>query len=213
MTNKTNAIATVNSANIDMTTLLSMLKNSNATVIIINNNGAPIDFSNVIDGTATEVVKKERTFDLHKYYVGRIKGVLNKHGIKVKTGMGGAKRGHISSSAFDSFVLQLETKETNLRRIKFLFDALDDAGYIEEGRGLKNDVLFETLKYIKESNLVAFKGNKYYKVKRQYELDNLVEKLSKIPFTNDFAFKFANCLREGDEVAYATFKLAEEKTA
>jgi hypothetical protein len=133
--------------------------------------------------------------------------VLNKHGIKVKTGMGGAKRGHISSSAFDSFVLQLETKETNLRRIKFLFDALDDAGYIEEGRGLKNDVLFETLEYIKESNLVAFKGNKYYKVKRQYELDNLVDKLVKIPFTNDFAVKFANCLRE-DEVAHATFKLA-----
>lgn len=206
----TNAIATINSANIDMTTLLSMLKNSNATIVIINNNGMPINMDNIIDSTATEV-KKERNFDLHNYYVGRIKGVLNKHGIKVKTGMGGAKRGHISSSAFDKFVLQLETKETNFRRIKFLFDALDDAGYIEEGRGLKNDVLFETLEYIKESNLVAFKSNKYYKVKRQYELDNLVEKLSKIPFTNDFALKFSNCLREGDEVAHATFELAEEK--
>lgn len=206
MTNNTTAISV--SADFNMTAFAELLKNSNATVIIINNNGTPIDMNNVFDTTATEMVKKERNFDLHNYYVGRVKGVLNKHGIKVKTGMGGAKRGHISSSAFDSFVLQLETKETNLRRIKFLFDALDDAGYIEEGRGLKNDVLFGTLEYIKESNLVAFKGNKYYKVKRQYELDNLVEKLVKIPFTNDFAEKFANCLREGDEVAYATFKMA-----
>lgn len=207
MTN--NTTMTINAtADFNLDTLLSMLKDTGATVIIINNNGAPIDMTNIIDSTATEV-KKERNFDLHNYYVGRIKGVLNKHGIKVKTGMGGAKRGHISASAFDSFVLQLETKETNLRRIKFLFDALDDAGYIEEGRGLKNDVLFETLRYIKESNLVTFKCNSYYKVKRQYELDNLVDKLVKIPFTNDFAIKFANCLREGDEVAHATFELVD----
>lgn len=214
MANLNNAIATVNSNNIDMNTLLTMLKNSNATVIIINNNGTPIDMTNIIDGTATEVVKKERVFDLHKYYVGRVKGILNRHDIKVKTGMGGAKRGHISASAFDRIVLELETKETSFRRIRFLFNVLDEAGYIEEGRGLKNDVLFETLRYIKENDL-AKRGNtsRTYKVRNQYELDNLVEKLVKIPFTNDFAFKFANCLREGDEVAYATFELAEEKTA
>lgn len=203
MTNNTNTIVSAN--NFDMTTLLSILQNSKATVIVINN-GTPVDMSNIIDTTATEV-KKERVFDFHKYYVGRIKGVLNKHNIKVKTGMGGAKRGHISASAFDSLVTMLETKEVSFKRIKFLFDVLDEAGYTQEGRGLKNDVLYELLRYIKENNLVSYKCNSYYKVKRQYELDNLVEKLAKIPFTNNFAEKFANCLRE-DEVAYETFKLA-----
>lgn len=203
MTNNTNAISV--SADFDMTALLSILQNSKATVIVINN-GTPVDMSNIIDTTATEV-KKERIFDFHKYYVGRVKGVLNKHNIKVKTGMGGAKRGHISASAFDSLVTMLETKEVSFKRIKFLFDALDEAGYTQEGRGLKNDVLYELLHYIKENNLVSYKCNSYYKVKRQHELDNLVEKLVKIPFTNDFAEKFANCLRE-DEVAHATFKLA-----
>lgn len=203
MTNNTTAISV--SADFDMTALMNLLKNNNATVIIINN-GTPIDM-NVFDTTATEV-KKERTFDLHKYYIGRVKGVLNKHDIKVKTGMGGAKRGYISASAFDNLVSMLETKEISYKRIKFLFDALDEAGYKEEGRGLKNDVLYELLRYIKENNLASQRDiNKSVKAKNQYELDNLVEKLVKIPFTNDFAVKFANCLRE-DEVAYATFKMA-----
>lgn len=78
---------------------------------------------------------------------------------------------------------------------------------VQEGRGLKNDVLFELLDYIKENNLAAKNNNYCKKGQTQYELDNLVEKLAKIPFTNDFAEKFANCLRE-DEVAHATFKLA-----
>lgn len=203
MTNNTTAISV--SADFDMTALMNLLKNNNATVIIINN-GTPIDM-NVFDTTATEV-KKERTFDLHKYYIGRVKGVLNKHDIKVKTGMGGAKRGYISASAFDNLVSMLETKEISYKRIKFLFNALDEAGYKEEGRGLKNDVLYELLRYIKENNLASQRDiNKSVKAKNQYELDNLVEKLVKIPFTNDFAEKFANCLRE-DEVAHATFKLA-----
>ena len=205
MMNNTTAISV--SADFNMTALMNMLKDSKATIIIINNNGNPIDMTNVIDSTATEV-KKGRTFDLHNWYVGRIKGVLNHHNIKVKTGMGGAKRGHISASAFDKLVLQLETKETSLKRVQFLFNALDEAGYTQEGRGLKNDVLFELLDYIKENNLAAKNNNYCKKGQTQYELDNLVEKLSKIPFTNDFAIKFANCLREGDEVAHATFKLA-----
>lgn len=206
MTNNTNALSVSANLNVtDMTTLMELVKANGATVIIINNNGTPID-TNIIDTTSTEV-KKEYAFDLHKYYVGRIKGVLNKHNIKVKTGMGGAKRGHISASAFESLISMLETKEISYKRIKFMFDALDEAGYIQEGRGLKNDVLYELLNYIKENNLVTYKCNSSYKIKRRYELDNLVEKLVKIPFTNDFAIKFANCLRE-DEVAHATFKLA-----
>ena len=205
MTNNTTAISV--SADFNMTTLAELLKdNKDKATIIIINNGTPMDMSNIFDSTATEV-KKEHTFDLHNYYVGRVKGVLNKHNIKVKTGVGGAKRGYISASAFDNLVSMLETKEISYKRIKFLFDALDEAGYKEEGRGLKNDVLYELIRYIKENNLVAYKSNAYYKVKKQYELDNLVEKLVKIPFTNDFAVKFANCLRE-DEVAHATFKLA-----
>lgn len=209
-----NAIATINSAsaNFDMNSLLSLLKDSKATVIIINNNGMPIDMNNVFDTTATEV-KKGRTFDLHKYYVGKVRRILNDHSIQIKVGKG-CKRGHISTGAFDELVNQLETKEVTLRRVKFLFNALDEAGYKEEGRGLKKDVLFETLSYIKENNLaVTYKGkgeNSHSRgnaVKERYELDNLVEKLVKIPFTNDFAEKFANCLRE-DEVSYETFKLA-----
>lgn len=204
MTNNTTAISV--SADFNMTALMNMLKDTKATIIIINNNGTPIDMSNIIDSTATEV-KKERTFDLHNWYAGRVKGVLNHHDIKVKTGMGGAKKGHISASAFNKLVLQLETKEISLKRVQFLFNALDEAGYKEEGRGLKNDVLFELLDYIKENNLAAKNNNYCKKGQTQYELDNLVEKLAKIPFTNDFAEKFANCLRE-DEVAHATFKLA-----
>lgn len=202
MTNNTNTI--VSADNFDMTALLSILQNSKATVIVINN-GTPVDMSNIIDTTATEVKKK--TFNYHNFCVGRVKQVLRHHDIKVKTGMGGAKRGHISASAFDKFVLQLETKETSLKRVQFLFNALDKAGYVQEGRGLKNDVLFELLNYIKENNLAAKNNNYCKKGQTQYELDNLVEKLVKIPFTNDFAEKFANCLRE-DEVAHATFKLA-----
>ena len=205
MMNNTTAISV--SADFNMTALMNMLKDSKATVIIINNNGNPIDMSNVFDTTATEV-KKKHTFNYHNFCVGRVKQVLRQHDIKVKTGMGGAKRGHISNGAFNKFVLQLETKETSLKRIQFLFNALDEAGYIQEGRGLKNDVLFELLDYIKENNLAAKNNNYCKKGQTQYELDNLVEKLVKIPFTNNFAIKFANCLREGDEVAYATFKLA-----
>lgn len=204
MMNNTTAISV--SADFNMTALMNMLKDTKATVIIINNNGTPIDMSNVFDTTATEV-KKKHTFNYHNFCVGRVKQVLRQHDIKVKTGMGGAKRGHISNGAFNKFVLQLETKETSLKRIQFLFNALDEAGYIQEGRGLKNDVLFELLDYIKENNLAAKNNNYCKKGQTQYELDNLVEKLVKIPFTNDFAVKFANCLRE-DEVAHATFKLA-----
>lgn len=201
-----NAIATINSA-IDMNTLMNLLKENKATIIIINNNnGTPIDMTNVIDSTATEV-KKGYTFNYHSFCVGRVKQVLRQHDIKVKTGMGGVKKGHISNGAFNKLVLQLETKETSLKRIQFLFNALDEAGYKEEGRGLKNDILFELLDYIKENNLAAKNNNYCKKGQTQYELDNLVEKLVKIPFTNDFAVKFANCLRE-DEVAHATFKLA-----
>lgn len=201
-----NAIATINSsANFDMTALMNLLKNSNATVIIINN-GTPIDMNNVFDTTATEV-KKGRTFNYRSFCVGRVKQVLRQHDIKVRTGMGGCKRGYISAYAFNTFVELLETKQVSLKRIQFLFNALDEAGYKEEGRGLKNDVLFEVLNYIKENNLAAKNNNYCKKGQTQYELDNLVEKLVKIPFTNDFAEKFANCLRE-DEVAYATFKMA-----
>lgn len=207
MTNNTNAIA-INSA-IDMNSLMSLLKDSKATIIIINNNGNPIDMTNIVDSTATEV-KKKHTFNYHNFCVGRVKQVLRQHDIKIKTGMGGAKRGHISNGAFNKIVLQLETKETSLKRIQFLFNALDEAGYTQEGRGLKNDVLFELLNYIKENNLAAKNNNYCKKGQTQYELDNLVEKLTKIPFTNDFAIKFANCLREGDEVAYVTFEPATE---
>ena len=206
MMNNTTAISV--SADFNMTALMNMLKDTKATVIIINNNGTPIDMNNIIDSTATEVKKGGYTFDLHNYYAGRIKGVLNKHNIKVKTGMGGAKRGYISASAFDNLVSMLETKEVSYKRIKFLFEALDEAGYKEEGRGLKNDVLYELLRYIKKNNLASQRDiNKSVKAKNQYELDNLVDKLVKIPFTNNFAEKFANCLRE-DEVAYTTFKMA-----
>ncbi len=211
MTNNTTAISV--SADFNMAALMNMLKDTKATVIIINNNGTPIDMNNVFDTTATEV-KKTRTFNLHKYYEGKVRRVLNDHGIQIKVSKG-CKRGHISVKAFDELVNQLETKEVTLRRVKFLFNALDEAGYKEEGRGLKKDVLFETLSYIKENNLaVTYKGkgeNSHSRgntVKERYELDNLVEKLSKIPFTNDFAIKFANCLKDGDEVAYATFKMA-----
>lgn len=210
MTNNTTAISV--SADFNMTAFAELLKNSNATVIIINNNGTPIDMNNVFDTTATEV-KKTHNFNLHKYYEGKVRRVLNDHNIQIKVSKG-CKRGHISVKAFDELVNQLETKEVTLRRVKFLFNALDEAGYKEEGRGLKKDVLFETLSYIKENNLaVTYKGkgeNSHSRgnaVKERYELDNLVEKLSKIPFTNDFAIKFANCLRE-DEVAYTTFKMA-----
>lgn len=213
MTNKTNAITTVNSANIDMTTLMNMLKNANATVIIINNNGAPIDLSNVIDSTATEVTRKGHPFDLHKYYVGRVKGILNRHDIKVKIGKGGAKRGHVSTKVLDTLVSQLETKEVSMRKIKFLFDALSEAGYREEGRGLKNDIVFETLDYIKENNLARnYANGTCNKEKYQYELDNLTDTLRELILTNDFRIKFHDFLRK-DEVAYATFELAEEKTA
>lgn len=205
MTNNTTAISV--SADFNMTTLAELLKDNKgkATIIIINN-GTPIDMTNVIDSTATEV-KKRYNFDLHNYYVGRVKVILNKHDIKVKTGMGGAMRGHISTSAFNNLVSMLETNEITLKKIKFMFDALYEAGYVEEGRGLKNDVIYELIRYIKENNLVEYKLNGNYKIKRQYELDNLVEKLVKIPFTNNFVEKFADCLRE-DEVAHATFKLA-----
>lgn len=204
MTNNTTAISV--SADFNMTALMNMLKDTKATVIIINNNGTPI-MTNVIDSTATEI-KKKHTFNYHNFCVGRIKQILRQHDIKVKTGMGGAKRGHISASAFNKLVLQLETKETSLKRIQFLFNALDEAGYVQEGRGLKNDVLFELLNYIKENNLAAKNNNYCKKGQTQYELDNLVDKLVKIPFTNDFTEKFANYLREGDEVEYASFKLA-----
>ena len=155
MTNNTTAISV--SADFNMTALMNMLKDTKATVIIINNNGTPIDMSNVFDTTATEV-KKGHNFDLHKYYVGYVRKILSDHGIQIKVGKG-CKRGHISAGAFDELVNQLETKEVTLRRVKFLFNALDEAGYKEEGRGLKKDVLFETLSYIKENNLaVTYKG-------------------------------------------------------
>lgn len=206
MMNNTTAISV--SADFNMTALMNMLKDTKATVIIINNNGTPIDMNNVFDTTATEVVKKGYTFDLHKYYVGHLKGVLNRHDIKIKTGMGGAKKGHISAKAFNTLVSQLETKEVTMRKVKFLFNALDEAGYKEEGRGLKNDILFEVLDYIKENDFVKQNNvTPYAKAKNQYDFDNLVDKLRELILTNDFAKKFHDFLRE-DEVAHATFKMA-----
>lgn len=207
MNNNTNTM-TINAANINLDTLLSMLKDTGATVIIINN-GNPIELP-VTETTATEVVTKKREFDYHAFYVRNLNKVLASHDIRVKTGKGGAKRGHISAKAFDTLVKEMENKETSLKKVKFLFNALSEAGYPQEGRGLKNDVLFETLGYIKENNLAKeYSAQRYNKTHVQYELDNLVDKLVKIPFTNDFAIKFANCLREGNEVAYATFEVVD----
>ena len=197
---------TISTSNFDMNALMNLLNNSKATVIIINN-----DNNNIIDATATEVIKKVHkghVFDPHKYYMGRLKGVLTRHDIKIKTGMGGAKKGYISTSAFEELVRQLEQRETTLARIKFLFNALEGAGYKEEGRGLKNDIIFNLLEYIKENNLGATNPNGTYNKNVQYELDNLVDKLVKIPLTNEFVKKFKDCLKE-DEVAYATFELVE----
>ena len=80
MANNT-AIATVNSASasFDMTALMNLLKESKATVIIINNNGEPINMNNVFDSTATEVIKKTHTFNLHKYYAGYVRKILSDH--------------------------------------------------------------------------------------------------------------------------------------
>lgn len=203
MTNTT--ISTSAFTNFDMNDLMNLLNNKNATIIIINN-----DNNNIIDTTATEIKKvhKGHVFDPHKYYMGRLKGVLTRHNIQIKTGKGGAKKGYISTSAFDELVRQLERRETTLARIKFLFNALEEAGYKEEGRGLKNDIIFNLLKYIKENNLATTNPNGTYNKNVQYELDNLVDKLVKIPLTNEFVKKFADCLKE-DEVAYATFELIE----
>lgn len=191
------------SANFDMNALMNLLNNSKTTVIIINN-----DNNNIIDATATEVVKRGHAFDPHKYYMGRLKGVLTRHDIKIKNGKGGAKKGHISTYAFNELVRQLEQKEISLARIKFLFNVLEEAGYKEEGRGLKNDIIFNLLEYIKENNLATTNPNGTYNKNVQYEIDNLVDKLVKIPLTNEFVKKFADCLKE-DEVAYATFELVE----
>ena len=206
MTN--NTTMTINAtADFNLDTLLSMLKDTGATVIIINN-GNPIELP-VIETTATETVVKKHTFNYHAFYVRCLNKVLASHDIKVKTGRG-CKRGHISKSAFDTLVKEMENKETSLKKVKFLFNALDEAGYPQEGRGLKNDVLFETLGYIKENKLAKeYSAQRYNRVHVQYELDNLVDKLVKIPFTNDFAIKFSNCLREGDEVAHATFEVID----
>lgn len=207
-----NAIATINSAsaNFDMTSLLSVLKNSKATVIIINN-GTPIDMSNIIDSTATEVVsKKHCEFNHHAYYTTTLNKILVSHGIKVKEGKGGAKKGHVSERVFKELVNQLETKEVTMRKVKFLFNALDEAGYKEEGRGLKNDIVFEVLDYIKENNFASYNNvTQYHKAKNQNDLDNLVDRLRELILTNDFAEKFHEFLRE-DEVSYETFKLVEE---
>lgn len=213
MANNT-TIATVNSANFDMTAFMNLLKDNKATVIIINNGNA-IDMSNIIDSTATEaetkVIEKKRVFDYDKYITGRFNGVLNSYDIKVKTGKGGAQTGHISSTAYKTLLKELKTKNVSLRKIRFLFETLDEAGYKKEGRGLKNDVLFEVLRYIKENDYAKTYGKRgFNKKKERYDMNNLVEKLTKIPFTNDFAIKFANCLREGDEVAYATFEPVTE---
>ncbi len=206
MMNNTTAISV--SADFNMTTLMNMLKDTKATIIIINNNGNPIDMNNIIDSTATEVTKKGYTFDLHNYYVGHLKGILNRHDIKVKTGMGGAKKGYVSAKVFNELVNQLETKEVTMRKVKFLFNALDEAGYKEEGRGLKNDIVFEVLDYIKENDYASHNNvTQYHKTKNQYDLDNLVDKLRELILTNDFAEKFHDFLRE-DKVAYATFKMA-----
>lgn len=210
MTN--NTTMTINAtADFNLDTLMNMLKDTGATVIIINN-GNPIELP-VIETTATEVITKKREFNYHAFYVRSLNKVLASHDIKVKTGRG-CKRGYISKSAFDTLVKEMENKETSLKKVKFLFNALDEAGYPLEGRGLKKAVIFETLGYIKENNLAKeYSAQRYNRTHVQYELDNLVDKLVKIPFTNDFAIKFANCLREGDEVAYTTFELVEEKTA
>lgn len=207
MTNNT-TIATINST-IDMTTLMNLLKENKATVIIINNNGTPID-TNIIDTTSTEVIKKQYVFNHHAYYTTTLNKVLISHGIKVKEGKGGAKRGYISERVFKELINQLETKEVTMRKVKFLFNALDGAGYKEEGRGLKNDIVFEVLNYIKENNLAKeYAHGVCNKVKVQYELDNLVDRLSQLILTNDFQRKFHEFLRK-DEVAYATFEPATE---
>ena len=215
MTNNANALSVSANLNVtDMTTLMKLLKANGATVIIINNNGTPID-TNIIDTTSTEteakVIEKKHIFNYDKYITGRFNGVLNSYDIKVKTGKGGAQTGHISSTAYKTLLEELKTKKVSLRKVRFLFETLDEAGYKKEGRGLKNDVLFEVLRYIKENDYAKIYGKRgFNKKKERYDMDNLVEKLTKIPFTNDFAIKFANCLREGNEVAYATFELATE---
>lgn len=206
MTNTT--ISTSAFANFDINAIVNLLNNSKATVIIINNDNNNVIDTTATDATTTEVVKRGHAFDHHKYYMGRLKGVLARHDIKIKTGKGGVKKGYISTSAFEELVRQLEKRETTLARIKFLFNALEGAGYKEEGRGLKNDIIFNLLEYIKENDLATTNPNGTYNKNVQYELDNLVDKLVKIPLTNEFVKKFKDCLKE-DEVAYATFKLVE----
>ena len=201
MMNNTTAIAN----SFDLTALTELLKNANA--IIILNNGNGIEVGNIIDSTATEVPVKHHAFNYHKFYTNRVHSILNDHDIKVKNTRG-VKKGYISMSAFNTFVKQLENNQVSLKRIKFLFDALDEAGYKEEGRGLRNDILFEVLDYIKEKNLAKHNNYCYRKGQTQHELDNLVDTLIKIPLTNDFRRKFSNCLK-ANEAEYTTFELVD----
>lgn len=179
----TTAIATANTTSaIDMTVLLNLVAEGKAFIIVPSAEDMA-KFANlrlVVDNTRSEEVKREmRRKNLHT----RLHHTLDEFGITHESGKG-AKKGVIRDNTYKFLYEQMDAKKGF--KVKEVLSILKEAGYTEEGRGLKYDIVSTVYNMFPN-----YRQRSPLQVKAK---ERMIEKLETFPLTNDFAPKFADYL-------------------
>lgn len=183
MANRTNNTAIATSNAIDMTALMTLISDGKAFVVIPSAEDAS-KFTNlklVVDNT----IKVKKPYNREKLLHTNLNKLLAQYDIEHVSGKG-ARKGAIRDNTYNFLYNKLEEKKGF--KVKEVLSALHEAGYVEEGRGLKYDIV---------TGVYDAMPNYYQKTPYQQKAkEHLILKLKKMPLTNDFPQKFADYLAE-----------------
>ncbi len=179
------ATTTTTSA-VKINTLLNLIAQGKAYVIIPNKEDARkvAGLKLVVDNT-----KSIRVVDRKKIYQNKLNRLLSSYELEHKTGTG-CRRGAICDKTYKYLVDEMvETKGSF--KVREVFEILHEAGYMEESRGLKHDIV----KGVYDALPSGYTGKAKSFVKKK---NHITLKLKKMPLTNNFPEKFAAYLAENN---------------
>ena len=187
MTNNT-ATLPVNNANVMSATLLTpeqanallnYIMSGKAIVIVPDAN--TFNFPSVV--SASVETKPKRVVDMNKYYSNKLNRILAENGISYKCGQG-AKRGTIRRKTYNYLLNKMKEEHTAIKAKK-TFSILVQAGMLEEGRGLKYDIVVDVYNRLPKQGKHCFTSDRYMNIKEE----KIIAALKDLPLTNDFPRK------------------------
>ena len=174
-------ITTNGTSAIDMTALMNLISEGKAFIVIPSAEDMT-KFTNlqlVVDNTKKANYNRDKALHtiLNKY--------LNEYGIEHISGKG-AKKGVVRDKTYN--FLYDRMKEKQGFKVKETLSALHEAGYVEEGRGLKYDIVTGVY-----DAMPSYNRRVPYQIKAK---NHIVLKLKELPLTNNFAQKFEEYLAQ-----------------